>query len=189
VVADAEHHVGRLDVAVHEPPGVRRIQRGRNLRDDRDRALGRQRAVGADHRAQVGAVDVAHRLVEHAVVLAGVVERQHVRVIDRRGDARLALEALAQARIVRELRDDQLERHDALECHLRRAVDDTHAAAAGDGVDQVTSELGAGSQPGHDASSLVLPVPAWQPLTARWFGSVGLTAGRPREPGDCGRAQ
>jgi hypothetical protein len=155
VVADAEHHVGRLDVAVHEPARVRRVESGSHLRDDRDRPLGRQRAVRPDHRAQVGALHVAHRLVEHAVVLAGVVERQHVRVIDRRGDARLALEALAQARVVRELGDDQLERHDALKCHLCRAVDDSHAAASGDGVDQVTSELGAGSQPGHDASSLV----------------------------------
>ena len=48
-----------------------------------------------DQRLQAGAVHVAHREVEDAVDLVGVVDRDHVRVVERRGELRLAEEARA----------------------------------------------------------------------------------------------
>ena len=50
----------------------------------RARALAaRARPRARSERAQVGALDVAHRDVELALVLARVVDRDHVRVVDR----------------------------------------------------------------------------------------------------------
>ena len=57
----AEQHVGRLDVAVHEPGGVRGVERAGDLRDDPRRPLRRERALAPHERAQVVAGDVAHR--------------------------------------------------------------------------------------------------------------------------------
>ena len=70
-------------------------------------------------------------------------------MVDRRGDARLALEALAEARVARAVGGDQLERDRAAERQLRRPVDDAHAAAAGDRLDAAAGDLGAWEQIGH----------------------------------------
>ena len=63
------------------------------------------------------------------VVLAGLVHRDDVGVLDRGGQPRLALEALAEHRVLRALGRDQLDRHRALERQLGGAVDDAHATA------------------------------------------------------------
>ena len=146
----AEQHVGRLDVAVHEAGGVRGVQRGADLDRDRSDAGGRQPALAREQRLQVGPVHVAHHEVEVARLLAGLVDRDHVRVVDRRGHARLALEALAEAGVGGAVRDDQLDGHRPAERELRRAVHDAHAAAAGDRLDAAAGDLGAWEQIGHD---------------------------------------
>jgi len=89
VIRVADQDVRGLDVAVHQPARVRRVERGGYLRGDRDRALRLQRPVG-EQRAQVAAVDVAHRDVELAVGLVGVVHGHNVRVVEGGGEARLA---------------------------------------------------------------------------------------------------
>ena len=76
-----------------------------------------------------------------AALLARRVDRDHVRVVDRRGDARLALEALAEAGVARAVGRDQLDRDGAAERELRRAIDDAHAAAAGDRLDAAAGDL------------------------------------------------
>ena len=53
---------------------------------------------------RLGPLDVAHREEEDAVDLVGVVDRDHVRVVERRGELRLAEEARAELLVVRELR-------------------------------------------------------------------------------------
>ena len=52
--------------------------------------------------------------VQPAVVLARLVDRDDVRVLDRRGQLRLALEALAEVRVGGELGGDQLQRDGAV---------------------------------------------------------------------------
>ena len=49
-----EQDVGRLDVAVHEPARVRRVERGRDLAHDLQRALGSE---WGERAAQVAALD------------------------------------------------------------------------------------------------------------------------------------
>jgi hypothetical protein len=82
VLAGAEQDVGRLDVAVHDPARVRRVERARDLRDDVRGASGVEVLLGAHERAQVRALDVAHGDVQGAVVLARVVDRDDVGVVD-----------------------------------------------------------------------------------------------------------
>ena len=145
----AEQDVGRLDVAMDQPDGVRGVERGADLEADRGDAVGGQPVLARQQPLQVGALDVAHDEVEVAGLLARRVDRDDVRVVDRRGHARLALEALAEAGVARAVRGDQLDRDGAAERELGRAVDDAHAAAPGDRLDAAAGDLGAWEQVGH----------------------------------------
>src|SRR4029077_14074648 len=90
--------------------------------------------------AQVAALDVAHRDVQGALLLARVVDRDDVRVVDRRREARLAHEALAERLILGELWRDELERDRAVEVELHGPIDHAHAAPPGDAGDAMTGE-------------------------------------------------
>ena len=64
VVVGAQQHVGGLDVAVHDAARVRRVEGARDLGDDVRGACRVQALLGAHERAQVRALDVAHRDVQ-----------------------------------------------------------------------------------------------------------------------------
>jgi hypothetical protein len=136
---------------VHEPDRVGGVERGADLARDRRDARRGDPALTREQPLQVDALDVAHHQVEVAALLARRVHRDHVRVVDRGRDARLALEALAKPGVARPLRRDQLDRDRPAERQLRRAVDDAHTAAPGDRLDAAARELGAWKQIGHRA--------------------------------------
>ena len=140
VVLLAEQDVRRFDVAMDEAMAVGGVERPAELRHDAGRPLGSEAPLGADERAQVGPVDVAHDDEQHAVVLARVVDGEDVGVLDRGGGLGLGHEALAKVRVVGEARADDLQRDGSLEAELRRAVDDAHPAAPGQRVDAVVGE-------------------------------------------------
>ena len=75
--------------------------------------------------------------------LAGVEDRDDVRVVELGRAARLAHEALAELLVRRERRGEQLQRHLASEPHVLGQVDDAHAAAPEQAGDLVTDELAA----------------------------------------------
>jgi hypothetical protein len=106
-------------------------------------------ALLAEQRVQVGPADVAHHQVQRAVVVAGRVDRDHVRVVDRRGHPPLALEALAELAVAGPVGRQQLQRDGPAEAQLGRAVDHAHAAAAGDRFDAAAGELVAWFELGH----------------------------------------
>ncbi len=140
VAGDLDQDVGGLDVAVDDPGRVGGVERVADLRDE---ARGEQRfepALGAQQARQVGALDVAHRHVQQPVLLARVVDRDHVGMLDRGRRAELAPEAPAELVVVGELGRDHLQRDLAVERDVRRAVDDAHPAAPGDAVDHVVGE-------------------------------------------------
>ena len=150
VVALPEQDVGRLDVAVHQAGGVRGVERGADLPDDPRRARRVERPLAADERAQVVAGDVAHRDVGDPVLLARVVDRDHVRVVDRRRDARLAQEPPPDRLVGHQGRGDDLQRDDAVERELARAIDDAHPPAPRHGLDPVPRERAARRHVAHD---------------------------------------
>ena len=79
---------------MHEPGRVRSVERVARLCHQRDGALGREPTFATQKLAQIDAVDVVHREVEHATVLAGRDRLHDVRVVERRSELRLAQEAL-----------------------------------------------------------------------------------------------
>ena len=151
VVVLAEQDVGGLDVAVDEPRGVRGVQRGRDLADDAGGAPGRERALAPDERPEVVAGHVAHRDVGDAALLARVVDRDDVGVVDRRRDLRLAQEAAPDRRVLHERGGDDLQRDLAVERELRRPVHDPHAAATRDRLDPVAGEAAPRRQLAHES--------------------------------------
>ena len=103
-------------------------ERARHGRDDVEGALGVERAVLLEQVLRVGPVDVPHRDPEDAVFLARLVDRDDVRVVERRCEPRLAREPLAEGLVLAQLRREQLERDGAAQREVLRPVDDAHAA-------------------------------------------------------------
>ena len=141
-VARADEDVRGLHVAVDEPACVRRVERGCDLAHNRERPPHGQRALVGDQRLQVGALDAGHRDPEQAVVLARVVDRDDVRVVERGREPGLAQEAVAEVGVA-EARREELQRGPAAEAHVLGAVDDACAAAAELLDDPIAAELGA----------------------------------------------
>ncbi|MFO0631344.1 MAG: hypothetical protein U0168_00680 [Nannocystaceae bacterium] len=140
-----DHHVGRRDVAMHEPQrhaveadalvGVVQA-RGRAHRDG-DRELDRQQralaTTGPQDGLQVLAVDVLHREEELGALAPDVEHLHDVGVIEDRGQARLGQEHPHELGIGREVRQDPLEHEqllEALEPGRTREVDLGHATRA-----------------------------------------------------------
>ena len=136
----AEQHVLGLDVAVDQPVGMGGVEAGREVVEDPQRPFERRRAVG-EQPPEVDAVDVLHGHVEASVLLAGVMDRDQVRMLHRRRQPALAAEPQRVGVVAGELRGEDLERPDPIEGEMAGAVDDPHAAAADLGLDQVTGEL------------------------------------------------
>ena len=132
--------VRRLHVAVHEAARVRGVERRAACATSSAASAGSSLPRGGDHPAEVGAVHEAHRDEQPVAVLAGLVHRDHVRVVERRRDPRLAREPRPEGVVAREVRRDQLERDRAIEGDLSRPVYDAHAAAPGHCLDPVPGD-------------------------------------------------
>ncbi len=90
----ADHHVRRLDVAMHQPVAVRVLERGADLAQEVDHPLRRQRPVLPDQGIEIQPVEQLHHVVQPAVLGgAEVVELHRVGGLERGGRAGLALEA------------------------------------------------------------------------------------------------
>jgi hypothetical protein len=99
-----DEDVARLDVAVHEPCRVRRVERARDLLDQMEYAVGLEPSFTPQQLPQVGTVDVVHREVERAVLLARSVCPDDVGVVQARRQLGLAQEPPPEALIARQLR-------------------------------------------------------------------------------------
>ena len=101
---------------------------------------GRECAVPPQERLEIRAVDIPHRDEEAAVGLAGLVDRDDVRVVEARREPRLAQQSLAEALVVGERFREELERDRPLEPNVARAVDVAHATAPDEGLDLVAGD-------------------------------------------------
>ena len=140
-VVAGDEHVRGLDVAVHEPRGVRGVEPVGDLGDDRRGPRGLEAPVAREQRVEVGAGHVADDEEEAAALLAGGVDGDDVGMVDGRGQAGLTLEALAQLGIGGAVGGDELQRDRAPEAQVGRSVDDAHAAATEHAVDPAAREL------------------------------------------------
>ena len=154
-VPAGEHHVVGLDVAVHHALAVGVGQRVHHLDQDLDRVVHRQLAYAREPLAERFALDVRHHEVEEAAGLAGVVERQDVRMLQAGRHLDFAEEPLAAER-GGELGPQHLERHLAPVPEILGEVHRGHAAGADLPLDAVAVGEGggeAGEGLGHQVSS------------------------------------
>ena len=109
----------------------------------RCRQLRRVQTPAPEPLLQVAPLDVAHGDEQDVARPAGLVDRDDVRVVDRRGQLRLAQEPVAERFIAGEALGEQLESDPPLEPEVLGQVDDAHAAPAQQRLDPVAGELGA----------------------------------------------
>ena len=140
VVLGGQEDIGGLDVAVHQTGRVGLVERRADLGHDPRRPLRVEVALAPHQAAHVVAGDVAHRDVGDPALVTRVVDRDHVRVIDRRRDLRLAHEPGPDRLILQQPGRDHLQRDRAVQRQLRRPVHDAHAAAPRDRLDAVAGE-------------------------------------------------
>ena len=142
MIATADQDVLRLDVAVDQARLVRGVERLGDRVQDPQRAPGVELARD-DHVLQVRPADDAHGQEQAVIRLAGLVDRDDVRVVDRGLQQALAAEALAERVIVAEIDGEELERDRSVQRELGRLVDDAHPSLSEDALDAVARESGA----------------------------------------------
>jgi hypothetical protein len=122
--AGLDVHVARLEVPVHDSPGVREGEPLAQLLHDRE-LLAEVGGARADQVAQVPALEQLHRHVGEPVLLAEVVDGDDVRVVEPRRRLRLVPEALPEVGVGGERGRDRLDRHVPVE---QRVVGPVHLA-------------------------------------------------------------
>ena len=125
--------VGRLDVAVDDAVGVGGVQRVRNLSREVQHQTKRERPAVHVLLERL-ALEQLHGDELRALELVDLVDRADVRVIERRGGARLAQKPIGGLLIADAIGRQKLERHEARELDVLGLVDDAHAARA-DGLE------------------------------------------------------
>ena len=122
-----DQDVARLDVAMDETALVRCVECVADLVDEPECTLRVEGALAGDQLPEVVALDVPHREVQLPVGVAGGVDRDDVRVIERGGNLRLAEEPVAEAIALCELRHEELEGNLAPEASVLGTVDRSHS--------------------------------------------------------------
>jgi hypothetical protein len=108
--ACVDEDVGWLHVPVHEPGRVRRVKRRRDRGQQERGPLGRKRPLPVHHRAQVATGHIPHREIQDPVGLAGPVDGDDVRMVNRRGRQRLPDEPLTELAVPGQRRRENLQR-------------------------------------------------------------------------------
>ena len=144
-----DHHVRRLDVAVHDAARVQRVQPRRDVGHHADHVRERERTVARETSLEGLAADERHREVRAALGLAGVRDRHQVLVPDLAGRARLVDEPLPERLVGRELGAQHLERDLVALGFADGAEDDAHPALAQPFLESIGAESRARFQIRH----------------------------------------
>ena len=127
IAIGANHHVLGLQVAMDDACVVRGRDRLRNLHGNRDRLPGVE-AAAIEDRTQRDAVDELGREELHAAVVADVVDREDVGMIEGRNRARLALEAAEPFLVAHGARREHFQCEPAAQPNVLGQIDLRHAA-------------------------------------------------------------
>ncbi len=119
-----------LDVAVDDPVAVREAKRIEDLERERDGLADRERATGEDELLEASALDHLHGDVVRPLGLAAIVDRDDVRVGERRSRLRLAPKALDEELVVRVAVVQDLDRHAPAEVLVFGQIDVRHTSGA-----------------------------------------------------------
>jgi hypothetical protein len=130
--------VARLDVAVHQPAGVRGVERRGHLAAHLDDLVDRQRTVG-QLVGQARPGQQLHDDVGGVALDAGVVHGDHVGVAQAGRRAGLALEASSPGLVAQGREVDGLDGHLAPEHGVGGTPDLAHAAAPDGGLEDVAT--------------------------------------------------
>ena len=91
MIAVGDEQVGRLDVAVDDAAAMRGVERIGNLHGEVENQADRDRS-GFDQLPDRASFEPLHRNERLTLLLAELVNRADVRVLERRGQARFAFE-------------------------------------------------------------------------------------------------
>ena len=138
-----QHHVAWLEVAVGDAFAVRAGERLGERGGVLQCLVERQRSA-RQPRGERLAVEILHDQVLDAVLLADVVERADVGMVEPRDGAGLALEAQASIRLLRGIGRQHLDGDGAGDARVGRPVDLPHAPPAQEGDDLVRPQAGTG---------------------------------------------
>ena len=144
-----DHDVRRLQIAVHDALPMGALERSRDLFADRQDLVERQTSA-LDPARQRLSLDELHDQVVGLLIVADVVERADVRIVQCRDGARFALEARPRLRIGGERRRQPLDRDRAVEPRVAPAIHLAHAARAEQTGELIGTEArarGDGGQP------------------------------------------
>ena len=149
-----QHDVVGLDVSVHQFLFLPRIiQRFRDLADDVDRLVQLQNALAFEDVVHRLAVDMFHREIENAVVIADGVSLDDVGMIQFGGGTRLLDEPDHELGVFRIGIGKDLQRGGTVQRNLVRQIHDPHAAASdlmqNDEISDHTARGGPGSRNCH----------------------------------------
>jgi hypothetical protein len=112
---------------VHDGFGVRGLQPGGDLNPEIDDFV-RLQPLAVNALPEGLALEQLHRNEVPPLVLIDVVDRTDIGMIQRRGGARFALEALDRLAVAGQVLRQELQRDGALEPQILGPVDDAHAA-------------------------------------------------------------
>ncbi len=124
-----DEDVGRLDVAVDDSFGVRRLERVRDL-DARRQQLLELHGPALDPVLQGAPFQQFHGDEVLPILLVDFVDGADIGMVQSGSGAGFPLKTLDRLPVTRVLRRQELQRHAAAELRVFRAVDDTHASAA-----------------------------------------------------------
>ena len=124
-----DEKVGRLDVAMDDAFGMRRVERIGNFDRERQQRVQLHRTPG-DHVLQGHAIEILHGDKRLAVLLANVVNGADVGMVQRRSRLRLALKAAERLGILGHFIGQELEGDKAMQPGVFGFVNHTHPAAA-----------------------------------------------------------